>query len=208
MFRFTRSKMSQEQSPREFVRLAMNEASSPVVNDSTSCRCVRIRAVCKKNCMISLLLLCVRHLLEFNGYLDLQDIKLVVQSGDETIQILLKGHVIIVHNNCGPPQNGGGDAAGQGTAATIGQQAAAADAQMGQEADQSPAASGQRPAANKMQRMDSRSIDSKEFPTSAAEDASTLAPHSPSTSPLVPSLFVHFICPRTKSLSRLLGLGA
>jgi hypothetical protein len=51
-----------------------------------------------------------------------QDIKLVVQNGNETIQILLKGHVIV--RSSGRPQNNGGDAAGQGTA-TIGQQAAA-----------------------------------------------------------------------------------
>ncbi|KAG2624873.1 uncharacterized protein LOC120701223 [Panicum virgatum] len=52
---------------------------------------------------------------------ELQDIKLVVQSGNETIQILVKGHVIIGSS----PQNsgGGGDAAGQGTA-TVGQQQA------------------------------------------------------------------------------------
>ncbi|RLN00918.1 hypothetical protein C2845_PM06G06050 [Panicum miliaceum] len=55
---------------------------------------------------------------------ELQNIKLVVQSGNETIQILLKGHVT-VQNSGPPPQNNGGagDAAGQGTAATIGQQA-------------------------------------------------------------------------------------
>ncbi|KAG2624874.1 hypothetical protein PVAP13_3KG152700 [Panicum virgatum] len=70
-----------------------------------------------------------------DGLQELQDIKLVVQSGsNETIQILLKGHVIVEKSGPPPPpQNNGGDAAaGQaGTAATTGQpQQAAADDQL------------------------------------------------------------------------------